>query len=350
LHPRTSVRIRGHVANLSEREKQATLPEKIRHLLFSPASFGMCQMTIPEAIQSWNEWFDDFHILTFGTPLPIDFFKAKTEDNVRGNDPRFLTRRESSIGELPLSGVTPTKSQLFRVAFDTGTTTPHLGHRLFFQIMTLCLTFPPIHRSRIAISNTNRVPNFSGDVPNWLAMQASWCGTGNVLPTFPFHASNRVSSTDYAPEFAAMYCPAHLIGNGNTIDSWSFTVELNLRFSADNVSTPRLIPLGKRRQRIYGRSDRPNWREVYTQAKFGKKFTKQRDKLVETPNEKGFGNDGTSDWKENIRDSAKRVAVDAAKAAVSSAAKGLSDAAAKKAGATIKKRAANALKEILRKR
>lgn len=127
-------------------------------------------------------------------------------------------------------------------------------------------------------------------------------------------------------------------------------VSVTLRLYPDTFSYPVIGSTPRRRPRIFGRSDRPAWREIHKRAKFGVKFSRQRDKLVETPNDKGFGNDGTSDWKENVRDAAKRVAVDAAKAAVSSAAKGLSDAAAKKAGATIKKRAANALKEIIRKR
>lgn len=106
----------------------------------------------------------------------------------------------------------------------------------------------------------------------------------------------------------------------------------------------------KRRARIFGRSDRPAWRDIHAAAKAGIKFKRNKEKLIASPNDNGFGNDGTRDWKEGIRDAAKRVAVDAAKAAVNSATKGIADAAAKKAGARIKKKAAAALKELLRKR
>lgn len=143
--------------------------------------------------------------------------------------------------------------------------------------------------------------------------------------------------------------PFNLTPQG-TNTSVHFTVTFEITLANTLTSVPTALPLPKRQPRKFGRSARPAWLKFHSEWKTGRKFTRQTAKLTATPNDKGFGNDGTSDWKENIRDAAKRVAVDAAKAAVSSAAKGLSDAAAKKAGATIKKRAANALKEIIRKR
>jgi len=128
------------------------------------------------------------------------------------------------------------------------------------------------------------------------------------------------------------------------------TASVTLNIYPDRFTYPSISPLGPRRARIYGQKDSARWRKFHAEWKLGRKFTRQTDKLVENPNDKGFGNDGTKDWKDGIRDAAKRVAVDAAKSAVASATKGITDRAAKKVGTAIKKRATNALKEILRKR
>jgi len=113
---------------------------------------------------------------------------------------------------------------------------------------------------------------------------------------------------------------------------------------------PLFYPLGPRKPRIYGQKDSAWWRQFHSEWRNGRKFTRQTSKLVAHPNAKGFGNDGTKDWKDSIRDAAKRVAVNVAQDAVKSAAKNLKDKAARAAGARIKKQATNALKEILRKR
>lgn len=148
-------------------------------------------------------------------------------------------------------------------------------------------------------------------------------------------------------------------GTYNVEVAFNTFVDITIRFDRAQIgvigwsamhSIRSFEPIMRRRPRIFGRSDKPAWREVHHEAFVGKKFTKQTKKLVDNPNDKGFGNDGTKDWKDGIRDAAKRVAVKVAKDAVKSAAKGLHDAASKKAGVAIKKRATNALKDILRKR
>lgn len=119
---------------------------------------------------------------------------------------------------------------------------------------------------------------------------------------------------------------------------------------AEGTTFPVLERFERRKPRFAGRTALPKWIEQHETISIGRKFRRNKEKLVESPNDNGFGNDGTRTWKDGIRDAAKRVAVGAAKSAVASATKSLTDAAAKKAGARIKKRASSALKEILRKR
>jgi len=80
---------------------------------------------------------------------------------------------------------------------------------------------------------------------------------------------------------------------------------------------PLFSTLGPRRPRIFGRSDRPAWREIHHEAYIGKKFTKQTKKLVENPNESGFGNAAPAPEK-TFYDKAKDVMTKAVKQGLAS--------------------------------
>lgn len=125
---------------------------------------------------------------------------------------------------------------------------------------------------------------------------------------------------------------------------------INLVVRNSRWQSPIIELFSRRRPRKFGRTALPRWLKEHDAIKLGRKFTRQRDKLVEHPNSDGFGNSGTGTWRSRIRDSAKRIAVDAAKEAVSSATKSIKSAAAKQAGLIIKKRANDALRRITRKR
>jgi len=88
-------------------------------------------------------------------------------------------------------------------------------------------------------------------------------------------------------------------------------------------SIPLFFPLGPRKPRYYGQKDSKSWRGFVSEWKTGKKFTKQTKKLVATPNERGFGKEGTEEWKDKLLRGAKsaigRVAKDAIKSAVDKA-------------------------------
>jgi len=94
-------------------------------------------------------------------------------------------------------------------------------------------------------------------------------------------------------------------------------------FSDDSAKIPLFFPLGPRKPRYYGQKDSKSWREFVSEWKTGKKFTKQTKKLVATPNERGFGKEGTEEWKDKLLRGAKgaigRVAKDAIKSAVDKA-------------------------------
>jgi len=95
------------------------------------------------------------------------------------------------------------------------------------------------------------------------------------------------------------------------------------RLGNPHYETRQFTLFQKRRARIYGRSDRPAWRQIHDEWKTGKKFTLQTKKLKETPNERGFGKEGTEEWKDKLLRGAKsaigRVAKDAIKSAVDKA-------------------------------
>lgn len=126
------------------------------------------------------------------------------------------------------------------------------------------------------------------------------------------------------------------------------SVSFTFNIYPDSFSYPVIEDTKPRRRRIYGRSDRPAWRKIHAEAFLGKKFARQRDKLIATPNGRGFGNSTTTDWRDKAWSKAKKIAVDAAKGAVKDGAKHIikqSDIRRK-----LKDTVANKLKEIVRKR
>jgi len=105
----------------------------------------------------------------------------------------------------------------------------------------------------------------------------------------------------------------------------NFKVDVQLKLFDEKISLPTFLPLPKRRPRKYGRSALPRWLEIYRELTIGRKFTRQTKRLQETPNERGFGKEGTEEWKDKLLRGAKnavgRVAKDAIKSAVDSAVK-----------------------------
>ena len=130
--------------------------------------------------------------------------------------------------------------------------------------------------------------------------------------------------------------------------SWSIILE-----ARDALwSIPVIETFQRRKPRIYGKSDTPTWRKEHAEIMLGRKFSRQRDKLVEHPNEKGFGNDAKQDntLYSKLKSKAVDIVKDAAIDGLKAGAKTIKDRAKKQVASKLKASVLRKLKETVRKR